>query len=106
MVYDFYSELLTDRQKNIFELYHLDDLSLNEISSECGITRQAVLDSIKRTEKLLLNYENKLSLVKRHLKQKEIINDMLDKIEKVSLASNICKLDTDYIKSKLGSLLD
>ena len=53
MLYDFYGELLTDKQKEIFELYHLNDYSLYEIGSQFNISRQAVLDSIKRTEKSL-----------------------------------------------------
>ena len=61
MLYDFYGELLTDKQRETFELHYLNDLSLFEISSQYDISRQAVLDSLKRTEKSLLHYEEKLS---------------------------------------------
>lgn len=105
MLYDFYGELLTDKQKNAFELYHLNDLSLNEIGIECDISRQAVLDNIKRTEKLLFNYEKKLYLVEKYLKQKNKINDIINKIEKVSLALGL-KEDFHNIKSDIATLLD
>ncbi|WP_250278847.1 YlxM family DNA-binding protein [[Clostridium] colinum] len=109
MLYDFYGELLTDKQKEIFELYHLNDLSLYEISSQYNISRQAVLDSIKRTEKTLLHYEEKLSLIEKHLNQKKIIDKTINNIENI-LSSN--SLDLFYvsllneIKESLSTLLD
>lgn len=71
LLYDFYGELLTEKQKQIFELYYNNDLSLSEIGEELGISRQAVRDQIKRTEQILQQYENKLSLVEKFLKQKQ-----------------------------------
>ena len=62
MLLDFYGELLTEKQKLIFEMYHLNDLSLAEISEHLGITRQGVRDSIKRAEATLLEMEDKLGL--------------------------------------------
>ncbi|MBR4753967.1 MAG: DNA-binding protein, partial [Lachnospiraceae bacterium] len=59
MLYDFYGELLTPHQKTIYELY-LDDLSLSEIAEEAGTSRQAVHDLIKRCNKILSDYEDKL----------------------------------------------
>ena len=62
MLYDFYGELLTDHQKQIYE-YYLDDYSLSEIAAEAGISRQGVHDLIKRCNKILSDYEDKLGLV-------------------------------------------
>lgn len=62
---DFYGELLTPKQKEIFELYHDENLSLGEISEELGVSRQAVHDMLKNSEKALQKYEDKLGLVKR-----------------------------------------
>lgn len=101
MLYDFYSELLTKKQKEIFELYHLDDFSLNEISDQFGISRQAVLDSIKRTEKALLKYEEKLSLVSKYTKRKENIEKLINKLENTNSSENLIN-----IKSELNKLLD
>lgn len=57
----------------MFTLYYYDDLSLGEIAENLNITRQAVYDNIKRAEKLLKNYEDKLHLVEKFLKQQEKI---------------------------------
>lgn len=71
LLYDFYGDLLTDHQKEIFEAYVLDDLSLGEIAAETGISRQGVHDIIKRCNLLLSEYEEKLKLVDRFMKVKE-----------------------------------
>ncbi len=63
MFYDFYGQLLTDRQKDFMELYYGQDLSLGEIAEEFNVTRQAVHDTLKRAEQLLSEYEEKLGLV-------------------------------------------
>lgn len=62
MLYDFYSQLLTEKQRDMIDLYYHQDLSLGEIAQEHNISRQAVYDTIKRTEKILSNYESKLKL--------------------------------------------
>ena len=71
MLLDCYGDLLTKHQKNIMELYYCEDLSLAEISNPLGITRQAVRDIIKRTENILLNYEEKLRFAERLEKMRE-----------------------------------
>lgn len=70
MLYDFYGELLTEKQKDVVELYYNDDLSLGEISETLGISRQGVYDMLKRSEKQLHHYEEKLGLVKKFNIQK------------------------------------
>lgn len=62
---DFYGEMLTDKQREVIESYYYNDLSLAEISEERGITRQGVRDAIKRSEKELLDMEERLGLAKR-----------------------------------------
>lgn len=62
---DFYGNLLSDKQRDIMQLYYGADLSLAEIASEVGITRQGVRDNIIRAEKELLNFENALGLWKK-----------------------------------------
>lgn len=62
--YDYYGRFLTEKQSNLFELYYNDDLSLAEISSMLGITRQGVRDSLERARKKLISMEEKLGLVK------------------------------------------
>ncbi|HKM04162.1 MAG TPA: sigma factor-like helix-turn-helix DNA-binding protein [Lachnospiraceae bacterium] len=73
LLYDFYGELLTEHQKRIFEdvVYH--DMSLSEIANEKGISRQGVHDLLKRCDKILSDYEQKLHLVEKFSKTKEKI---------------------------------
>ena len=59
MLYDFFGELLTDKQREYFEYYYCDDLSLGEISELTGVCRQGVRDTLLRTERLLRQYEDK-----------------------------------------------
>ena len=63
LLYDYYGELLTEHQKKIYEDAVYQDLSLSEIAEEAGISRQGVHDLIKRCDKILQEYEEKLHLV-------------------------------------------
>ena len=67
MLYDFYGELLTPRQKSIMQYYYEDNYSLGEIADETGVSRQAVYDAVRKAEKSLHSYEEKLGLVKRFI---------------------------------------
>ena len=66
LLYDFYSELLTERQKNIYHMYYNDDMTLAEIADRFGISRQAVNFSLKQAQKNFESFENALKLVERH----------------------------------------
>ena len=70
LLYDFYGELLTEHQKEIYEDFILNDLSLGEIAQDRGISRQGVHDLVKRCDKILNGYEEKLHLVERFTKTK------------------------------------
>lgn len=67
LLYDFYGELLTTRQREVMALYHEENLSLTEIGQEFGISRQAVYDTLKKAEQALREYEDKLKLIDRFL---------------------------------------
>ena len=76
LLLDFYGELLTPKQRDVFTMYHQDDLSLSEIAAEEGVSRQAVQDQLRRTEKLLAGYEERLGLVARFLEQKRLVRQI------------------------------
>ena len=67
LLFDYYGDLLTDRQKMCFDLRHNQDLSLAEIAEELQVSRQGVHDNLSRAEALLLNMEEKTGCVRRDL---------------------------------------
>jgi Uncharacterized protein conserved in bacteria len=71
LLVDFYGPLLTEKQRNVWDLYYQQDLSLTEIAELARISRQAIHDLLKRTEKILVGYEEKLGLVQRFLIERE-----------------------------------
>ena len=80
MLYDFYGELLTERQKEFFDLYYNEDLSLSEIAENSGISRQGVRDVIVRAEGIMQEIEDKTGLIRRF----EQVRGHLDAIEQAA----------------------
>ena len=72
-LYDYYSELLTDKQQNYFEGYYFDNLSLQEISENIGVSRNAVSKQLKDVTNKLEYFEEKLKLYNKSLKIKKLI---------------------------------
>ena len=66
LLFDFYGELLTEKQRELFDLYYNEDLSLAEIADHAGISRQGVRDAIVRSEGLLRGAEERLGFVRRY----------------------------------------
>ncbi len=79
----FYGELLTAKQQDILELYCHNDLSLGEISEDLSISRQAVYDTIRRSEKLLESYEDKLGLMTRFDETESRMEMLISEIDKL-----------------------
>ena len=77
-LFEFYATLLTDKQMNYIELYYADDYSLAEIAEQFQVSRQAVYDNIKRTEKVLESYEEKLHLFSNYVVRNQIIDQLLE----------------------------
>lgn len=88
ILYDYYSELFSDKQRQYFEDYYFSNLSLGEISENTGLSRNAIHKNIKSVEEKLNFYEEKLQLYKK----KELLEDLINKI------------DDKEIKEKLESL--
>lgn len=101
LLYDFYGELLTEHQKEIYEQFVLEDLSLSEIAESEGISRQGVHDLIKRCNKLLEGYEAKLHLVEKFLSVKEKvqkINELLDSESEDPVIQNVRQIAVDILE--------
>ena len=75
-LFEFYSTLLTEKQMNYMELYYAYDFSLGEIAEEFQVSRQAVYDNIKRTEKILEDYERKLHLFSDYIVRNEVLEKL------------------------------
>ena len=73
---DFYGELLTPKQQQILKDYYFFNISLSEIAENLNISRQAVRDCLKTSEKLMLNFENKLKLIEKFEKQTSIVIEL------------------------------
>ena len=100
MLFDFFGDLLTDKQREYFDLYHNEDFSLSEIAEKAGITRQGVYDIITRAVKALTEIEQKSGVIKRWLETRQeleraetIARELLllssDKEEAAEIARNL-----------------
>ncbi len=86
-LYDFYKNLLTKRQREVFELIEFEDLSLSEAAEEFGVSRNAVHDMVKKVTSTLNNYEAKLKLVSKFEKRNEIYKTLSDESLKERLVA-------------------
>ncbi len=87
MLLDFYGELLTEKQRQCFDLHYNEDLSLSEIAEQCGISRQGVWDNIRRAEAALRDIEEKTGLIRRFDRERaarEILRGQLGEIASLS----------------------
>jgi len=103
LLFDFYSVLLTEKQREIFTLHHMDDCSLAEIGTIMCITPQAVADFLKRTLTRLNKYEEQLGLVGKfnnHQNTVSEIGSLLAELEKPG------RCDIDKITTRVRTLVD
>lgn len=94
---EFYGKLLTEKQYEFINDYYNNDLSLSEIAENNNITRQAVRDIIKKGEKKLFEYEEKLMFMKRTLNQEKRIEKAL---------SELTKIQKEYSDKQIASVLE
>lgn len=93
MLYDFYGQLLTERQRSLMELYYSQDLSLGEIAGEYGVSRQAVYDTLKRAGKALEDYEARLGLVRKFVQEKKKLAAVGTLLDEYRESGEVAKLD-------------
>lgn len=101
MLFDFYGDMLTEKQKQIFDLYYNEDLSLAEIAEITGITRQGVRDSVVRSEAALRTMEEKTGLISRFHKTNETlsqIHTLIDEFAKSPDFRHITNVSADRIR--------
>ena len=88
LLYDYYGELLTDKQKTYFEDYYFNNLTLSEISEDNNVSRSAVQKQLKDIEEKLFYYEEKLKIVSRNKEIEQILN----KLDDIDLKNKILEL--------------
>ncbi|NPV25889.1 MAG: putative DNA-binding protein [Firmicutes bacterium] len=93
LLQDFYGQLLTDKQRQVMELYYDHDLSLGEIAEEYGTSRQAVYDLIRRAEKTLEEYEAKLGLIAKFMTDRQQLSRVAELLEEFQVNHEFTKIE-------------
>lgn len=83
LLFDYYGELLTERQRSCVDMRYNQDLSLSEIAEELGVSRQGVYDNLSRAEALLRNMEEKTGCVQRAMETRKAVREILDTANKL-----------------------
>ena len=82
LLYDFYGELLTEHQRAVYEDAVFQDMSLGEIAQGRGISRQGVHDLVKRCDRILEGYEEKLHLVSKFERTRQMVEDIQQRLKR------------------------
>ena len=101
---DLYGNLLTKKQKDVMEQYYSEDLSLSEISENLEISRQAIYDTIKRSEKLLYQYEEELKFNDTVRQKKNDFKNLINKLENLKIVVSL--KDEVTMLTKINELID
>ena len=103
LLYDYYGALLTDKQREVFEMYYLNDMSLSEIAENSGVSPQGISDMLKRSEKLLLKYEQKLNLINSNNEIREKLTKALEYMENSDLTESE---NIDIVKNLIKEIME
>lgn len=104
LLYDFYGELLTEHQRLVYEDVVFNDMSLTEIAQEQGISRQGVHDLIKRCDRILSGYEDKLHLISKFHQTKTMVEEIQSltrqflKTQDMELIKRIDQISSDIME--------
>ena len=93
ILFDTYGMMLTDKQRDCFDMRYNQDLSLGEIAQELGVSRQAVNDNLTRTEALLRRMEENIGSVKRDMLTRRAVQEILDAASVLDASSDPAVLE-------------
>jgi predicted DNA-binding protein YlxM (UPF0122 family) len=102
MLYDFYGSLLSESQNEVMALYHEDNLSLSEIAEELGLSRQAVHYTLRKAEKALQSYEEKLGLLASYKENQQLA----EKAYRIIDSAGIAEPSAGKLKKILGKIVE
>ena len=102
MLYDFYGSLLSESRNEVMALYHEDNLSLSEIAEELGQTRQAVHYTLRKAEKALKSYEDRLGLLAAYKKNQQLAEEAFRIIDSAGMAEPYA----GRLKKIIGKIVD
>ncbi len=100
LLFDYYGELLTERQRMCFDLRYNQDMSLSEIAQELNVSRQGVYDNLSRAEALLQNMEQKTGSVRRDLAARKAVHTIMESAQK------LCALGDREVSELAGQIID
>lgn len=107
MLFDFYGDLLTDRQKEFYDLYYNEDLSLAEIAENYSISRQGVRDVIVRAEAAMTEIEDKTHLIRRFHEMRKQLQEISAAAQQIKSVNERCQdQDIERLADKIRSLAD
>ena len=111
LLYDFYGDMLTDRQKEFYDLYYNEDLSLAEIAENYGISRQGVRDVIVRAEAAMTEIEDKTHLIRRFFRMQDELtaidaaaDRLLDAVRQGRLSDDLVEECANTVKENTAKL--
>ncbi|HET7629314.1 MAG TPA: putative DNA-binding protein [Bacillales bacterium] len=88
-LYDFYHPLLTEKQRQYMALYYMDDYSLGEVAEQFHVSRQAVHDTLRRTEAMLEDFEEKLGLLARFQRRSGLLEQLRSLVQADGSSDNL-----------------
>lgn len=104
LLYDFYGDVLTPRQKEFFDLYYNEDLSLAEIAENYGISRQGVRDVIVRAEGIMTDLEEKTGIIKRFKSRQAHVSSICDTVDELLASPSFFTYPDPRLEDALRSI--
>ena len=101
LLFDFYGDILTDRQKEFYDLYYNEDLSLAEIAENYGISRQGVRDVIVRAEGIMTELEDKTGIIKRFKAMQTHVQAICDTADELLQANHAATFPDSNLEASL-----